>query len=276
MKLLRGIFLFLLAVGLATSMGHAQTRDSKLVPLDSWAEARGWEGVGLLIIEHRSSCTGVLVRSDLVMTAAHCLVDPDTGAKADPRQIEFRAGWRNGNSIAMRRGKSAVIHPRYVGNPEVTGQQLRYDMALISLEAPIQSTHATPFRVGGHVRTGNEVSVVSYGRGRNNAPSRQRVCTVLQATNGMVAMTCDAIFGSSGSPVFKMEAGRPVIVSLVSAIGDVNGEQVSYGMDITEPLKELLSNLRSGRGVYPPVSFGAKRIGIGEGRSSGGARFLKP
>ncbi|HHS89240.1 MAG TPA: hypothetical protein ENJ26_02600 [Rhodobacteraceae bacterium] len=92
----------------------------------------------------------------------------------------------------------------------------------------------------------------------------------------MVAMTCDAIFGSSGSPVFKMEAGRPVIVSLVSAIGDVNGEQVSYGMDITEPLKELLSNLRSGRGVYPPVSFGAKRIGIGEGRSSGGARFLKP
>ncbi len=271
-----GLGVLLIFWVLSASAAIGQTRDSKLMTMDSWAEARGWEGVGLLLIERRSSCTGVLVRPDLVMTAAHCLVDPDTGAKADPRQVEFRAGWRNGKSIAMRRGVAALIHPNYLGGSEVNGKQLRYDMALIRLEAPIQSTHANPFRVGGNVHTGNEVSVVSYGKGRNNAPSRQRVCTVLQATDGMVAMSCDVIFGSSGAPVFRMENGRPVIVSLVSAIGDVNGEKVSFGMDIARPLKELMRDLRAGRGVYPPVSFGAKRIGIGEGRSSGGARFLKP
>ena len=76
--------------------------------------------------------------------------------------------------------------------------------------------------------------------------------------------------------MFRMDDGRPTIVSLVSAIGDVQGEQVSFGMDIALPLQELLADLRAGRGVYPPVSLGAKRIGVGESRNVGGARFLKP
>jgi len=254
----------------------AMAQDSTLESLDTWGRNRGWEGVGLLNIAGRSSCTGVLIQPDMILTAAHCLYDIDTGERVDPRQVEFRAGWRGGKAIATRMGKAAVIHARYGDSDELSGEQIRYDVALLQLADPIPSTHADPFRTDGGVRTGHQVSVVSYGEGRNDAPSRQRACEVLEADRGLVVMSCDVVPGSSGSPVFAMRQGRPRIVSLVSAMGMVNGRRVSFGMDIEAPLADVLADFRAGRGVFPAVLPSAKRLVVGDDRNAGGARFIKP
>ncbi len=254
----------------------AMAQDTALERLDTWGRNRGWEGVGLLNIAGRSSCTGVLIQPDMILTAAHCLYDIDTGERVDPRQIEFRAGWRGGKAIARRMGKAAVIHARYGGGDELSGEQIRYDVALLQLADPIPSTHADPFRTAGGVRTGSEVSVVSYGEGRNDAPSRQRSCEVLEADRGLVVMSCEVAPGSSGSPVFAMRQGRPRIVSLVSAMGTVNGRQVSFGMEIEAPLADVLADFRAGRGVFPATLPSARRIVVGDDRNAGGARFITP
>lgn len=258
---------------------HVRAQDSALESLNTWGSNRGWEGVGLLNLENRATCTGAMISADLVLTAAHCLYDIKTGKRIDPRKVEFRAGWRDGKSIARRFGKSAVIHPKYGGadGEIISSKNIRYDVALLQLAAPIQTSHADPFETDRGVTSGSEVSVVSYGKGRNQAASRQRSCQVLEYRSGVVAMTCDVVPGSSGSPVFAMRAGRPQIVSVVSAIGNLDGRPVSFGMDIEQPLAEVLADFRAGRGVYPAITPTARRIAVGGGlRNSTGARFLRP
>ncbi len=257
-------------------VGSALSQDSKLEQLDTWGLGRGWEGVGLLNIAGRSTCTGVMIRPDLVLTAAHCLYDSDADKMIDPNRIEFRAGWRDGKAIARRMGNLSVIHSSYKSSSRVTGEQIRNDVALLRLTSPIQSTHADPFRTAGGVRTGQTVSVVSFGAGRNNAVSRQRSCEVLEATGGLLAMSCDVVSGSSGSPVFVIRNGRPRVVSLVSSLGSVNGRPVSYGMDIEEPLAQVLADLQAGRGVFPKAGIDAKRLSVGSERRADGAKFLRP
>lgn len=264
--------LFLSLVLLASAPALAE--DTPLQSLDSWGKNRGWEGVGLLDIAGRGLCTGALIRSDLVLTAAHCLYDAEKGAYHDPTTIVFRAGWRDGSAIAQRRVKRAVVHSAF--RYELDHEATRHDLALLQLADAIQPSHALPFRYGAGAANESTVSVVSYGRGRFEAPSRQRSCDVLQVRSGVLALSCDVQPGSSGAPVFAMRGGRPEIVSVVSGIGQIGGKRVSYGMDIAAPLGDLLSDLRTGRGVFPAKSVAARRITVGSDQRSGGAKFLRP
>jgi len=254
----------------------ATAQDTSLERLDTWGRNRGWEGVGLLNVAGKATCVAVMIRPDLVLTAAHCLYDDDKKRQFDPRKIEFRAGWRDGKAVARRFGKRALIHADYQNGADLSAKQIRNDVALLQLADPILSTHADPFRQDGGLKRGADVSVVSYGKGRNDVPSRQRSCEVLQVDRGVIAMSCDVVPGSSGAPVFSMSSGHPRIVSLVSAVGRVDGRQVSYGMDIRAPLAEVLQDFRSGDRVFPKAVTAARRLTVGGARKAGGARFLRP
>ena len=188
----------------------------------------------------------------------------------------MRAGWRDGKAVASRFGKRAVVHSDYQNDGDLSAEQVRNDVALLQLADPILSTHADPFRHEKGAARGTEVSVVSYGKGRNDVPSRQRSCQVLDAERGVIIMTCNVVPGSSGAPVFSMQSGRPRIVSLVSALGYVQGKRVSFGMHIEKPLAKVLADFHSGKGVYPATAVSAKRLKVGGERKAGGARFIRP
>jgi hypothetical protein len=86
-------------------------------------------------------------------------------------------------------------------------------------------------------------------------------------------MDCEAEFGSSGSPVFRVIDGRAQIVSVVSAIGESGGTSVSLGTSLQEPLQTLLAEFAA-RGPAKPG--GSQRlIQIGE-RNDTGAKFVRP
>ncbi|MBV1867234.1 MAG: trypsin-like peptidase domain-containing protein [Marinosulfonomonas sp.] len=263
---------FIAAMALALPLA---AQDAPLERLDTWGRNRGWEGVGILMVGGNSSCTGAMIATDIILTAAHCLFDHD-GQLVMPRQIEFRAGWREGKSVARRYGKAAIVHRDYEGGGPLTSRQIRNDIALLQLADPILSTHADPFRPDSGIDVGQNVSVVSYGAGRNDTASRQRSCNVLEARDGVVAMSCDVVPGSSGSPVFSTTSGNPRIISVISALGKLNGRQVSFGMDIQRPLAELMKDFRAGIGVYPKSVTQARRIKVGGSDRIAGARFLKP
>lgn len=265
-----------LVSGIAFLASTAVAQDTSLERLDTWGRNRGWEGVGLLNIDGRATCTAVMIRPDLVLTAAHCLYDAENKQQYDPRKIEFRAGWRDGKAVARRFGKHAVVHSSYKNEGDLSAEQVRHDVAVMQLTDPILSTHADPFRYENGANEGAEVSVVSYGKDRNDTPSRQRSCRVLDAAQGVIVMTCDVVPGSSGAPVFSMDSGRPRIVSLVSALGFVGGERVSFGMNIEAPLAEVLADFRSGHRVYPKAVSTARRLTVGGEHKAGGARFIRP
>lgn len=260
----------LLGLALATPPGAA---DSRLVALATGDDGGAWEAVGRLDIGTRAFCTGTLIAPDLVLTAAHCLHDRQTGARVDPAGIAFLAGWRHGRAAAERRVRRAVIHPGFRPGAAPGETSLRHDLALLELQHPIRNARIRPFPTGREPQAGQQVGVVSYAAGRSEAPSLQELCTVRARRLGVLVMSCDVDFGASGAPVFSFEGGAPRIVSVVSAMAEAGGEKVSLGTELQAPLDLLRAALGRGQGVFQPPAPQMSRSGI---RREIGAKFARP
>jgi V8-like Glu-specific endopeptidase len=238
--------LFVICVALG---GAVRAGDAHLQRLDITDTAQAWQAVGRLELGGRGFCTGTLVARDLVVTAAHCLYDRETGARLDPGRIVFRAGLRDGRAVADRGVRRAVAHPDYAYHAGVTARRVRHDVALLELDRPVGAPHLGLFATGAPPGMGETIGLVSYARGRAEAPSLQNACSVLARQEGMLVMSCDVDFGSSGAPVFSLDGGRPRIVSVISAMAEVEGRKVSLGTPLTDTLTVVHAALSDGRGV---------------------------
>lgn len=263
----------ILAVLIAVLASGAPAQQDGLRSLETGVDARAWEAVGRLDFAGDGFCTGALIASDLVLTAAHCLYD-SSGNQIDHAKIQFLAGWRNGRASAYRDVRRAVVHPDYTYGGEVSSARVRNDVALLELVRPIQNTTIDPFGMAARPVKGDSVGVVSYGRDRAQAPALQEVCTVLSTQSGVLLTSCSVDFGSSGAPIFTFADGTPQIVSVVSAKAKLEGENVAFGTDL-QTLHVLQAELDAGRGFFantPPIT---SRVTVGQRRDTG-AKFIRP
>jgi len=253
----------------------AAAQTSALQSLETGNDARGWEAVGRLDIDGKGFCTGALIAPDIVLTAAHCMFDKAGGAAVDPSRIEFLAGLRGGRPEASRNVRRAIVHPSYVHTGEATAELVRYDVALLQLDRPIRSTSVTPFEVSTSTHSGTRIGVVSYAQDRAEAPSLQETCNVLGEQTGILIMDCNVNFGSSGAPIFRNENGVVRLVSVVSAIADIDGDRVALGMDLAAPIATLRDAMEAGQGRFGAPQSSARFIRQGE-RADTGALFVRP
>ena len=254
----------------------AIAEDAVLTPLETADDAQGWEAVGRLDIDGLGFCTGALIAPDLVVTAAHCLFDRDTGERVDDHSIRFLAGWRNGQALAYRNVERALEHPDYVHSPDPDGNNSQFDVALLRLDQPILSTQIIPFEVTGAADMGAEVGIVSYAFDRSEAPSLQAVCGVLGEQDGMLVLSCDVDFGSSGAPIFHIADGVARIVSVVSAKAELDGKGVAIGVLLDAPLAVLSAAMNAGPALFRDGIPGAVRVIAGGERAEIGAKFVRP
>ncbi len=277
---------FLFAAILAASVGASafaaeDDSASELTKLMTAYDARGWEGVGRLNIGFGGMCTGALIAPDLVLTAGHCLYSANTGDVIDPSLIEFHAGWRNGRASASRKIRRAVVHPdyEYVG-PTAQDASISVDLALLQLDSAIRLAHIQPFPTGKRPRKGAQVGVVSYARNRSDSPSIQEVCHVLARRQGTLVLSCDVDFGSSGAPIFAEVDGKPQIVSVVSAMGEVRGRPISLGTNLEKPLAQMMALLQTGNSLAARGTPNVKTVRPDGPRTmsgdKNGAKFLRP
>ncbi|WP_322893999.1 MULTISPECIES: trypsin-like serine peptidase [unclassified Yoonia] len=262
--------IFLAAV-MALASAVAALAQSDLVSLQTRQASTGWEAVGRLDIAGKGFCTAALIRERLILTAAHCLYDRD-GTLIAPDRFAFRAGLRDGQAAATRNVLRAVGHPGYVHQGEVTETAaVAMDIAVLELDRPIMQTRLRPYLIADRPLPGDEVGVVSYGQGREDAPSLQELCNVLGRQTGVIVLTCDVDFGSSGSPVFTMRDGAPRIASVVSAMAQVDGQKVALGTSLDGPLNALLAHFA----VTGPARPGGTQRLIAQGeRNDIGAKFI--
>ncbi|MEZ5779009.1 MAG: trypsin-like serine protease [Paracoccaceae bacterium] len=256
------------------SLGAA-AQESALERLSTSDATRGWEAVGRINIGDSGFCTGTLIANDLVLTAAHCLYDPDTYAPLPPESFQFLAGWRNGRAAAYRGVRRAVPHPDYFYEGRDRMDRVAYDLALLELDQPIRLPSIHPFAIGGDPQAGDAVGVVSYALDRAEAPSLQETCHVLGRQPGILVMTCDVDSGSSGAPIFTLQDGRPTIVSVVSAKAEMDAKPVALGTAMEQPMAELRAAYSAQERTFRGVTAGLGKSGPGAA-GDGGAKFLKP
>jgi V8-like Glu-specific endopeptidase len=248
---------------------HAET---PLVALQTGDASRDWKAVGKLIIGGREFCTGALVAPDLVLTAAHCLFDKDSGARMPDGSIQFLDGWRNGRAEAYRGARASVIFPGYTYGEPNEALRVSHDLALIALDQPILLSQIPPFPMAPAPDRDAAVSVVSYGQDRSEAPSLQQTCHVIDRAQDVLVLTCNVDFGSSGAPVFVTGDQGAAIVSVISAKAESEGKKVALASAIADPLPVLQAELDK----IAPQRGGVKMLSGGGALNGGsGVKFVK-
>lgn len=256
--------------------GFAQAESTNLKRLETQNEARGWQAVGRLDIGNRGFCSGTLIAPDLVLTAAHCVYDRTTGDAYAPKDFVFRAGLRDGKAAAERKISAIAAHDGYKPAEALSAKNVSHDVALLRLSRPIPFSEMDPFALHTDVVKNGPVSVVSYGRGRADAQSRQRECQMTGRQSDVLIFDCDVTFGSSGAPVFSHLNGRGRVVAVISGMAQIRGKKVALGMYLPPLIAQLKTKLRStaytsGNAPTPKV----RRLGVGKTRNDTGAKFIK-
>ncbi len=264
---------FVLALWACLGFAQAQ-EDIGLRALQTADDGKGWEAVGRIDIGRNSFCTGSLVAPDLVLTAAHCLYKRHDGTPERLEHMRFLAGWRNGRAQAYRGIKRAVVHPDYRFESGDKLTRVAFDLALLELDQPIRLPNIRPFNIAPHPRKGDEVGVVSYAFDRSEAPSLQELCHVMARRPGVLMLSCDIDFGSSGAPIFTLDGTVPRIVSVISAKSDIDDRKIALGTSVNKSLDLLQVRLAEGEDVWTRRTSAA--FGSGGARSGGGAKFVKP
>jgi V8-like Glu-specific endopeptidase len=250
-----------------------QAQETGLVTLETRQDSRGWAAVGRLDMRGKGFCTAALIRDRLILTAAHCVYDTDGSLIAADR-FSFQAGLRDGRAEATRGIVRAVPHPQYKFRENATdAPAVALDIAVLELDRPIRMARLSPYQIAPRPITGDAVRVVSYGRGREDAASLERECTVLGRDLGVLIMTCHVEYGSSGAPVFMNVGGEMRIASVVSAMARMDGAQVALGTSLAGPLNTLLSHFTT---LGPERPGGTQRMITSGERNNTGAKFVRP
>lgn len=176
-----------------------------------------------------STCKGTRISEDLVLTAAHCVANKNSGL-AMPRNIfvDFPQNETGRPFLVKDIGVSAE-YP-FEKKPSLIG--VANDLALLRLSSPIIDVSDTPAKI-----PFGRMDVVLYDE---ETEASQR-CEGRLMSAKIMRMDCMSRPGKSGSPVYAVVAGKRRIVAVLSSLGKSNsGDSVTFAVPVFPLMNEIV------------------------------------
>jgi len=242
---MRRLFSLMLLTGLAVAAAlPAGALELDRLRMLTAAEHVPWRAVGRVNIATSyatSMCTGTLIAEDMVLTAAHCVVNPRSGIAYQPGAVHFVAGWRRGQKVGHSLAAAITIHPDYRIDGQMGAEQIGADLALIRLADPIPRAKAPFFGMAPAPRPGTPLTLISYRQDRPHALTRQKGCKIIGIRDAVMALDCDVTFGASGSPLFVSVGDEVRLVAVVSAMESDQARTVAYVVLVDAAIPAVLA-----------------------------------
>lgn len=184
-------------------------------------------------------CTGTIINSNTVLTAAHCF---EEGAIA----VAIKAGGKTYDAV------QAIIHPLYDKNPSPARNYDRNDVALVKIAGTF-SIAPLPIITSRSVKNGETLIVAGYGEDENKDYGTLKAAYMKASEtykSGFVLAYDDThtnvCFGDSGGPAFGYVDGVLGVFGVTSSgtVGDcLSGDKTFFpGLYFSENTSFILAN----------------------------------
>lgn len=208
--------------------------------------AAPWNMIGFVDLSD-ASCTGTLVGPDVVLTAAHCLVNEGQNTSTPER---FIAGFDQGSFVA-----ESAITGSHVPQGWINGEQTGTDYAFLFLAEPI-GNQVGWMSVGplspveqGALQLGGELQILQagYSYDQQGVMTGHIGCPFVGVDPANeLYHECDTLQGDSGSPLFIRDAQGFRIVGVESHSRDNPDPSTSFNLNVamhTEYVVREMQNL---------------------------------
>lgn len=191
-------------------------------------------------------CTGTLISETVVLTNAHCVINPETGKVA--RKMQFMPNLIDGD---FDNADVAQVEAYYVGTNFRDGKEPS-DWALLKLDKPLGKKYGylgwKSLPASTLIKTPKQMALVGYSAdfpktaksfpglvfkaGPGMTASVHKGCSIVGKQAKVLLHDCDTTGGASGGPILSKLAGEYYVVALHAGWQRVNGKVINYAVEI--------------------------------------------